>query len=116
MALTFSQKSLCIKLAGDLFTAFDWASTKEGREYWAQVSCKLTSMAMEPSEDSDPSEYAEALNLLWSERIGYASHHTANGCKRFEDHFTEAENVFRHTEDGDYIEELVDVVLPWEVD
>ena len=63
--------------------------------------------------EQESQEYADALKLLWSDS---SYHNSASGCKRFEDHFTEAENEFRHTEDGDYIEELVDVVLPWEVD
>ena len=76
---------------------------------------ELKTLLTEVEQESQ--EYAEALKLLWSDSIAHASYHNpASDCKRFEGHFTEAENVFRYTEDGDYIEELVDVILPWEVD
>ena len=120
MALSEAEREqarrIAIELKGTGGRCMFWHHTPEGYEFWVDVFSKLVAIA-DGAPETDPSEYADALKLLWSDRIAHASYHNpASGCKRFEDHFTEAENEFRHTEDGEYMADLVDVILPWEVD
>lgn len=45
MKLTQDEKQNCAIIAALLSTAFDWAATPEGHEYWMKVSVRLEEMA-----------------------------------------------------------------------
>ena len=120
MALSEAEREqarrIAIELKGTGGRCMYWHHTPEGYEFWVDVFSKLVAIA-DGAPETDPAEYAENLKLEWTEGFYGVSHSNWPGaCPRLEVHFMEAKSAIKKSEDGDYIEELVDVILPWEVD
>jgi hypothetical protein len=120
MALSEAEREqarrIAIELKGTGERCMFWHHTPEGYEFWVDVFSKLVAIG-EGDSETDPAEYAENLKLEWTDGFYGVSHSDWLGvCSRLEVHFMEAKSAIKKSEDGDYIEELVDVILPWEVD
>ena len=128
MALSEAEREQARRIASELLgiggRCMYWDHTPEGydnaicqqRGFWGEIYSKLVAIGAGDSQ-TDPSEYAENLKLAWTEGFYGVSHSNWPGaCPGLEVHFMEAESAIMKSEDGDYIEELVDVILPWEVD
>ena len=95
--------------------AFRWESTPEGVEYWDAVHRRLSEMADGPkrgpeddmpSADMDPSCVSAGLASHWA---------TGENCADAM-HMSEwRAEIIRCTEDGEYLDDIMDIALPWEV-
>ena len=119
MALSEAEREQARRIATELMgtggRCMYWDHTPEGYDFWEEIYSKLVALGDGDSE-TDTAEYAENLKLEWTEGFYGVSHSNWSGaCPRLEVHFMEAKSAIKKSEDGDYIEELVDVILPWEV-
>ena len=116
MALSEAEREQARRIASELKGAggrcMYWHHTPEGYDFWEGIYAKLLVIADGDSE-TDPADFADNLKLVWSDSFLGISHFN---CQYLEEHIKDAKKEILKSEDGDYIEELVDVVLPWEVD
>ena len=117
MALSEAEREQARRIAAELKGTVGgrcmyWHHTPEGYDFWEGIYAKLLVIADGDSE-TDPADFADNLKLVWSDSFLGISHFN---CQYLEEHIKDAKKEILKSEDGDYIEELVDVVLPWEVD
>ena len=122
MALSEAEREqarrIAIELKGTGERCMFWHHTPEGYEFWVDVFSKLVAIG-EGDSETDPADFADNLKLVWSDGFFGISHYNwgwPGNCQYLEEHIKDAKKEILKSEDGDYIEELVDVILPWEVD
>ena len=99
--------------------AFRWDLTPEGFEYWDAVHRRLSKMADEPDPEPKrgPEDDMPSADMDPSCVSARCASHLATG----EDcadamHMSEwRAEIIRRTEDGEYLDDIMDIALPWEV-
>ena len=97
--------------ADAIASGFVWSSTPEGTGYWSRVICKLKVMIAE-------AEAEKAAHSVPAVYMGGLPIHVA-GCGDPDSCLDPNELLtvmVYYCEDGEYLRDLVDVALPWEVE
>lgn len=99
--------------------AFRWESTPEGVEYWDTVYRRLSKMAdgpkRGPEDDMPPADmdpYCVSTGCASHWATGEYWDRTCADAMHMPEWRAE---IIRCTEDGEYLDDIMDIALPWEV-